>query len=483
MTNKSKIDDYLKNVVALGDEGSELLARICAPTLRNNDKVRVIKQGMNGIAVLEIPDGYDVVVHAAGGNPKEKDIKLYAASVVERLIKQAKDIEAQPLAFADVIDSQKGDTQLIKEIADVLVERAGNYKLAILNGENAILGDRVVGDANISGTMISIVKKGKFQSNSVSQINSTYFAVFDPKGRKVWINSDGVGTKTEFYERSHAYHRGLEDSLAMKLDDTVKLGAIAQVVADIVETSGVIPMEVIRRHAFKLGCGFHYLIHQEESDGRVQSYKSGIPAYNISGSAVSVIDEDRLANPPTPQAGNVLIAVRGKPNPRSNGITDKRKIMIELLGLDWHEKEIGKQYLEFLATPSTMLYNTFSTLLENNLATATFHMSGGAYDGKLARPLANNGLFVSIDKLFQPDPRELTFVGHHFTSAQTAYGKWPMGNDGFVAVPVESVDKAIDTLRAHGLEGREVGTIKTAENGRTGVEIKTAGEMVYFSGR
>ncbi len=57
------------------------------------------------------------------------------------------------------------------------------------------------------------------------------------------------------------------------------------------------------------------------------------------------IDEERLNNPLKPNAGEYLVAIRNKrPNPRSNGITDKRKIMIQMLDNDWHETEAGQVF-------------------------------------------------------------------------------------------------------------------------------------------
>ena len=58
------VDWYIQEVIERGDQGSALLAARCAPTL-NAEYVDVIRQGMNGIAVLRIPDGYAAVVLSA----------------------------------------------------------------------------------------------------------------------------------------------------------------------------------------------------------------------------------------------------------------------------------------------------------------------------------------------------------------------------------------------------------------------------------
>ena len=154
-----EVDDYIKEVIGKGDEGSKLLAAKCAPTLKNSEYVEVLQQGMNGIAVLRIPEGFQLVVHSAGGDPHEKNLSRHAASLVDKLAEQAETINAVPVGFADVIDTSTESKPVLNLIADALVEKADRYGLPIMNGEFAILGARVNCDANVSGTMISMVPK------------------------------------------------------------------------------------------------------------------------------------------------------------------------------------------------------------------------------------------------------------------------------------------------------------------------------------
>ena len=159
--------------------------------------------------------------------------------------------------------------------------------------------------------------------------------------------------------------------------------------------------------------------------------------------------------------------------------------MVELFGLEWHETEIGKFFLEFLEEPSTIFYGLFKKLRENNLATSFYHMSGGAFDGKLARPLAKHEFFAKLENLFPADWREYAIAGKRFTPAETAYAKWPMGNEGFVTTSTPK--EAINCINPFGLEGRTVGYLEFARDGRTGVELEgiksSNGENVYYSGR
>ena len=493
-------DEYIEKVIKLGDEGSELLAKLCAPTLRNSQYVEILEEGMNGIAVLRLPTDYMCVVHSIGGDPEQEDLADYARSLVDRLVGQADILGATPIGFANVIDSSTGDKSMLETIAHSLVQAANENNLAILNGENAILGSRVNCAANMSGTMISIIEKSSpliqdevagnphLADGFINIKKGIYFATFDHGGLAVYTNSDGIGTKPEFYERAGGHIVSLEDSIAMRWDDANKIGAVIKVDSEVIETRGPVNFSAMSLRAEDLGKKYGVLcIRQHEPIGnRLRGYNLHVPAFNLSGSVVSTIDEERLKNPLRPSNQECLVAIRGKLNPRSNGISDKRRIMVDVLGENWHQTEAGGLFLEYLATPSTILYPVFRELIDQGLATSVYHMSGGAYEGKLARPLAKHGLHVEIngDALYKPDWRELAIGGFSFTKPEEAYAKWPMGNDGFITT--NNPETSITLIKNCGLQARVVGELEKAD-GKTGVLLKgikdSQGKDIYYSGR
>jgi len=108
-------------------------------------------------------------------------------------------------------------------------------------------------------------------------------------------------------------------------------------------------------------------------------------------------------------------------------------------------------------------------------------MSGGAYDGKLAKPLAREGLYVRLHDLFEPDWRELALAGVGLTSAENSYRKWPMGNEAFVTT--RKVGDVVQLAKQYGMKVKQVGKIERAKDGRTGVDLTACnGEDVYYSG-
>lgn len=487
------VDEYVQRVIKSGDEGSALLAKMSAETLEDAEYLDVLDPGMNGLRVLRIPKDHLAVVHSAGGDPRKKDPEAYAASVVDKLTNQAASIGAKPLGFSNVIDIAAHDKSVLESVMAGLLDRALDTSMKrpipILNGEYAILGSRVR-SVNVSGTMISIIEKdtdwlpvksGNFVDKGIR------YSIFDPEGKPVYINSDGVGTKTEFYERAKKYEQSLKDFLAMNLDDAIKIGATARVASGVVETKGAIPFRKFEQLAKGLqeDLQVQIILQHEPVGNRIHGYDDIMPAFSLSGSVVSTINEERLNNPLKPRPGDYVIAIRGIPNPRSNGITDKRKITADILGQDWHKTREGKIFLEYLAQPSTILYPFYQNCIDDGIVSSTTHMSGGAHDGKLARPLAKHNLFAKLENLFPPDWRDSMFAGRNFATVEQAYGKWPMGNDGYVTT--STPDKVMELLEGYivdSLEGRVVGRVEEAVNGKTGVEITTpSGKTVYFSGR
>jgi phosphoribosylaminoimidazole (AIR) synthetase len=158
--------------------------------------------------------------------------------------------------------------------------------------------------------------------------------------------------------------------------------------------------------------------------------------------------------------------------------------MTKAFGREWHTTEEGNLFMPFLKEPSTVLYPLFRDMIDKGYATSVFHPSGGAYDGKLARPLAKEGLYVELKHMFSPDWRDIAMVGMGFSSAKDVYTKRPMGTDGFASVHGDNVNFALDSIREKGLEGRIVGRLEKAQGYRTGVSMKAAnGESLYFQGK
>ncbi len=276
------------------------------------------------------------------------------------------------------------------------------------------------------------------------------------------------------------------------------MGGVVRVSSSLAETRGNVNFEAICRRASRRGeeMGFTAIMQREDVGDRIRGYTSA--TYNISGTVVCTVSDYRLRHPLHPSAGEHVIAIRSKtPNPRSNGLTDKRDAMVAMFGEDWHTKDAAKPFLEYLTSPSVILYPLFRRLTDSGVGKSVCHMSGHSFKKKLAGPFAKEELFVRLENIFPPDERDLAMaraIGSLPKSAARAlpenlYAKWPMNHDGFVTT--NNPEEAIKVIEEFGFEARDVGVLEEAKiiNGKlkTGVELKdikdSKGENIYFDGR
>jgi len=495
---------YLEEVIGTGDKGSRILAEITSKSRKNSEYFDVIDSPLGSIPVLRIPEKYFVIVHSATGESDEYDPEKHAYSLVQELEFMSRQFDATPVAITNIIDSRKGEPELLEIIARSLCRAADDYGVVIMNGENAILGDRVRAKANISGTMLSIVKKSSLPSTvkgievkvpgTVVQKEGVYeFAIFDPKGEPIFMNCDGVGTKAEFYERLGDEENAMNDLFAMNLDDAAKFGADVKVISGTAEIIGATSFGNMKSRMKNL-CNQLGILGTLENikylltNPRIKSYKEYHDAFNLTGSTISTLNEAILKSL-RPSAGEYIVAIRGKPNPRSNGISSKRDAMKKLekkwreehFVQEWHLVPFAVNFAEYLGSPSTILYPVFQELIDTGLASGVYHMSGGAYNGKLARPIARLGLHAMLDNIFVPDPVEEELRNVLGMSLKDAYAQWPMGNDGFVAT--KDPRAAIHIVNKYGLEAQVAGRLNTAAGAKKGATIHVNKQMIYYDGK
>jgi len=476
----SKTNDYIRDVQEQGDEGSDLLRAMTIPTLKNQPNLVDVIENVG--AVLRVPEDYVVAVHSTGGDPLITDLKDCADSMMESGIIQASWIGGTTVALGNVVDSYSGEPDVLEAVAAGMVHGANSHGLAIMNGENAILGDRVNPEikANVTGTFITLVERGVREPGIHCTAGISY-AIFDPAGEAVFINCDGVGTKTEFYERAGSYCMAVQDFAAMNLDDLAKIGATAQVLSGVAEARGHISFGDIDSFASVLGKqhGYKGIMQHEKVEDRIAGY--GPNNFNISGSAVSTINEERLeaiANGKilVPHEGDSVIAITGAANPRSNGITAIRKAMIDTYGERWHPGR--EEMLGYLTTPSIVFYPLFSELIDQGLATMVTHMSGGSHNGKLATPLAKHKLYADITP-HAPTVMDGILMQGAGLKPEEAYQMWPMNNHAYVTTPKPA--EVLETIGQHDLVGKAVGVLQLAD--AKGLLIRAPNtEPIYFPG-
>ncbi|MBN1646192.1 hypothetical protein JW868_04095 [Candidatus Woesearchaeota archaeon] len=525
----SREDSYERDVILEGDKGSREFATTYAQTLQQKGIVEHI-ENIGDQNFVRIPEGQWGIAFSSTGNPNQIRPFEHAETLAVKLQLTAMSMRTEhfprgvkPIVMANVVDAHSADPDVRKQIESALIGRALPSRprqdngvehpvFGIIGGEYAILGDRITLQYQISmnGLMLASISPdhlkeltGRKVTRAVDngevvreKIGVHDVIVFNPGNRLVSMGSDGTGTKLELYSRlaQHIqnpaiYGRGADDSAAMLLDDASKSAAQALAIFNHVETTGDSKSDIERvlsERAEDIGrqLGFYFINRFNESD-RIVGWDPGCPDYNISGSLLSLVDLELLAKL-GPRAGQKLVAVTNKVrSPRSNGITELREVLEQHYGHLWHEKDIGAVVGNYLTTPSTILYGLFRSLLLDGTATAVFHNSGGAYNGKLARPLAVADLHVTLDMndMFPAPAEALLLAGLRLNDARSAYGKWPMGTEGFVATNDPENVQAFVAKYHPDLESRVVGTLERASRGQTGVTLDFGPDKkVYFSG-
>ena len=480
----TKRDEYAEQVIRKGDEGSRLLEEMCQQTC---DGARFVSyEGPEGYMVrgLRLPRDHKVVVHAVGGNPSTKSFPDYVQSAMSNLKEQAALIGANLVSIINVLDTHGTD-----DLSDVLRYREvlGNEALAnhisVINGEYAILGaminPAIVANVNLIG--VSIAKPGR--NGSLQRFNHHY-GYFDHEGMLVTGNGDGVGTKVDVYARAEKFALGIDDLLAMILDDSIKRGAIPRLVASLLEAYQQIPIPNMRatlqRRAAEMGV--LGILQTERVGQRIVGWRPGVRAYNLSGAAICTIADDRIAHPLVPEEGDYILAVTSTENPRANGITDRRKVPARLWGESWHlnPDPFVQEYLAYLISPSTVLFPAYRELVDKRVATALYHNSGGAWEKKFGHPIAQRGLYAALHDIPPPNEMDKFVMEQSGTEIRNAYGKWPMGVDGFVTT--RDPEEAQRVLQSHGLEGHQIGRLIKDTEDKAGISFTAYdGTMISFS--
>jgi phosphoribosylaminoimidazole (AIR) synthetase len=392
--------------------------------------------------------------------------------------------------MADVIDARSTDLNFTEAVGTTLRDEALDMGVAVLNGELAKYGPMMNCDLNMSATMLGSLPESSEYAREVRkngsrifEIDGTKYFVFAQGNNYGWLNSDSTGTKPLINGRFGAFNGSVDDALAMMLDDKGKFGGGALAAFTLAEANTLtFPFVDVVNYATARtsAMGVHSVMQPEFVGDRLVGPHGEKIVYSIGGSLVSLVDADITDKMPKPKEGDYLIAIKG--NGRSNGYTDRRNLVASWLGNEWHLTDGGKWFGEFLIKPSIIFYPVFSQLIKEGLASFVTHMSGGAYDDKLAKLLARQGLYAEVgykqdQRLYSPDPREAAIAAHF--RLRDSHTKFPMGTEGFVAS--SRPEEAIRVLREKGLEAKIVARLERRPNIK-GIKIMTAsGDEVDFT--
>ena len=277
--------------------------------------------------------------------------------------------------------------------------------------------------------------------------------------------TDGVGTK-------------LKIAFLMDKHDTVGIDCVAMCVNDII-CCGAKPLFFLDY----IACGKNYpekiaQIVSGVAEGCVQSGCAliggetaempgfyPVDEYDLAGFSVGVVDKDKILDPSTQKAGDVMIAIKSS-GVHSNGFSLVRKVFsVDEKTLSVHYDELGKTLGETLLTPTKIYVKPILELISKKNVKAISHITGGGFNENVPRSLPD-GFTAKITKHSYEVPyifKHLQEVGN--ISEHDMYNTFNMGIGMTVVVDKDDADEAVQILRNAGVESYCIGEIIKGDEG------------------
>lgn len=294
------------------------------------------------------------------------------------------------------------------------------------------------------------------------------FALGKYKEPLLAAGSDGVGTKLAVAQAMDKHDTIGIDLVAMCVDDLVVCGAEPLFLQDYIAIGKVVPEHVaqivsgIAEGCVQAGCA---LLGGEtaEHPGVMEP-----DHYDVSATAVGVVEADELLGPDRVRTGDVLIAMKSS-GLHSNGYSLARHVLLEKAGLplDAHMEELGRTLGEELLEP-TRIYAKDCLALAAECEVHTFcHVTGGGLVGNMVRIIPNGMVAEMSRATWTPGQIFRTIEKLGPVPQEEMEKTFNMGIGMVAVVAAEDRDRALAMLTARHVDAWELGTVRKAEEGET----------------
>jgi len=287
-------------------------------------------------------------------------------------------------------------------------------------------------------------------------------------GLKLMLNSDGIGTKSEFSERTGRHGTMAYDLFAMLCDDAVRFGAEPVALSNVLDVNTLDRKTVqdlaggMVKAAAEAGVA---VVSGEIAELGTRVGGHGRHNYNWGGTVLSIVRKDLGGRGLT--VGSSIVGLEEK-GFRSNGISLVRKIMEKAYGPDWHRRKKGGRTLGDLALTPSKIY-TRAALKMFPHAQGIAHITGGGIPGKLGRILAIRKYGADITDPFPPCGMMLLCQKLGGVHDAEAYRAWNMGQG--MLIITSRPEKIVSIAARFKIRAKVVGTITA----RPGLKIASRG--------
>ncbi|MBQ1250275.1 MAG: phosphoribosylformylglycinamidine cyclo-ligase [Clostridia bacterium] len=278
--------------------------------------------------------------------------------------------------------------------------------------------------------------------------------------------TDGVGTKQRIAQIMDKHDTVGIDCVAMCVNDIVCCGAKPIFFLDYIAIGKNIPEKVatlvsgVAEGCVQSGCAL--------IGGETAEHPGTMAAddYDFAGFAVGIVDKKDIIDQNKMQVGDVIIAMPSS-GCHSNGYSLVRKVFdVENCDLNKHYDCLGKTLGEALLEPTIIYVKPALAAIEAAEVHGISHITGGGFYENLPRCIPE-GLCAKIKKddiKVHPIFTLLQETGN--IPERDMYNTYNMGVGMAMIVSKETADKAIEALKANGVDAYAIGEIVKAEDGK-----------------
>ena len=277
--------------------------------------------------------------------------------------------------------------------------------------------------------------------------------------------TDGVGTKIKIAFLLDKHDTMGIDCVAMCVNDIICCGAKPLFFLDYIAIGKNYPEKVaqivsgVAEGCVQSGCAL--------IGGETAEHPGLMPEdeYDLAGFSVGIVDKDKILNPDTQKAGDVMIAIKSS-GVHSNGFSLVRKVF------DISEKTVGKYYDELggtlgetLLTPTRIYVKPVLALLDSVKVKSISHITGGGFYENIPRSLPKNlsAYIKKSDVQILPIFDLIAKVGN--VPEHDMFNTYNMGVGMTVVVDKSEADKAVEVLKANGEEAYILGELVESDEG------------------
>ncbi len=199
--------------------------------------------------------------------------------------------------------------------------------------------------------------------------------------------TDGVGTKIKIAFIMDKHDTVGIDCVAMCVNDIICCGAKPQFFLDYIACGKNIPEKIAQIvSGVAEGC-----VQAECAliGGETAEHPGLMPEdeYDLAGFSVGVVDKDKILQPDTQKAGDVLIAIKSS-GVHSNGFSLVRSVFdVNEQKLNMHFDDLGATLGETLLTPTRIYVKAVMSLLDAVNVKSISHITGGGFYENIPRSL------------------------------------------------------------------------------------------------